>query len=184
MITPDYQTFQITPNWNKKHLTVTKSCVTLFFRHSSANPTFLALQWPFFTYVITTCSQTSQITPNWNKKPLLDPKISYKILVWICSVTSFFCRCPANLIFLVLQWPFFTCIITTGSHTSQVTPNWNKKPLTRSKDLLENLSLKLFCTSFFRRCPTNLTFLALQCLIFNQISTHGSQTYQITSNSN
>ena len=34
-------------------------------------------------------------------------------------------------------------------------------------------------TSFFRRCPANLTFLALQRPIFNKMSTHGSQTSQI-----
>ena len=40
-------------------------------------------------------------------------------------------------------------MITLGNQTSQTTPNWNKKPLTRSKDLLDNLSLKLFCDVIF-----------------------------------
>ena len=34
-------------------------------------------------------------------------------------------------------------MIATGSQTSQITPIWNKKPLTKSKDFSENLSLKL-----------------------------------------
>ena len=40
-------------------------------------------------------------------------------------------------------------MITLGNQTSQTTPNWSKKPLTRFKDLLDNLSLKLFCDVIF-----------------------------------
>ena len=44
-------------------------------------------------------------------------------------------------------------MITPGNQTSQTTPNWNKKSLTRSKDLLDNLSLKLFCDVIFLSLP-------------------------------
>ena len=66
----------------------------------------------------------------------------------------------------------------------KLNPNWNKKHLARSKNLLENFILKALVTLFFRRCPAKLTFLALQCPIFNQRSTHGNQTSKITPNSN
>ena len=36
-------------------------------------------------------------------------------------------------------------MITTGSQTSQISLNWNKKPVTRWKDLSEDLSLKWLC---------------------------------------
>ena len=39
-------------------------------------------------------------------------------------------------------------------------------------------------TSFLRHCPVNLTFLALQCPIFNQRSTHANQISQIKPNWN
>ena len=40
-------------------------------------------------------------------------------------------------------------MITPGNQTSQVTPNWNEKPLTTSKGLSENLSWKLMCDVIF-----------------------------------
>ena len=36
-------------------------------------------------------------------------------------------------------------MITTGSETCQITANWNKKPLTKSKDFLENVGSKFLC---------------------------------------
>ena len=99
-------------------------------------------------------------------------------------MTSFFRSCPANLTFLALQCLMFNQRSTHGSQASQITPSSNKRPLTRSKGLLENFSLKLLCDVIFRRYPANLAFFALQCPIFNQRSTHGSQTSQITPNSN
>ena len=36
-------------------------------------------------------------------------------------------------------------MITSASQTPKIKPNWNKKPLIRSKDFLENLSLKWLC---------------------------------------
>ena len=61
-----------------------------------------------------------------------NPKTFQKILVWSCCVMSFFRQCPANAAFLVLQ------------------------TLTRSKDLSENLSLKLLC-------DVNFPTLSSQC---------------------
>ena len=104
------------------------------------------------------------------KNLYLDQKTFQKILVRNCCVTSFFRRWPANLTFLALQCPIFNQRSTHESKTSQITPNSNKKPLTRSKGLLENISLNCCVTSFFRRCVANLTFLTLQCPIFNQFS--------------
>ena len=40
-------------------------------------------------------------------------------------------------------------MFTTDYQTFQTTPNWNKKVLTRSKDLLENLCLNLLCDDIF-----------------------------------
>ena len=82
-----------------------------------------------------------------------DPKVFQEILVWSCCVASFFCRYPANLTFLALQCPIFNQMNTHGSQTSQITPNWNKKSLTRSKDLSENFSLKLMCDVIFLSLP-------------------------------
>ena len=50
-------------------------------------------------------------------------------------MTSFFHCCPPNLTFLVLQCPYFNQRSTNGNQTSQISPNWNKRSLTRSKDL-------------------------------------------------
>ena len=72
-----------------------------------------------------------------------------KILFWSCCVTSLFRHCPANLTFLALQCPIFNQMSTHGSQTFQIKPNWTKKPLTRSKDLSENLSCKLLCDVVF-----------------------------------
>ena len=80
-----------------------------------------------------------------NLKPLLRSKDFQEILVWSCRVTPFFGRCPANLTFLALKCPIFNQMGTHGSQTSQIKQNWNRKPLTRSKDLSGNLSLKLLC---------------------------------------
>ena len=69
-------------------------------------------------------------------------------------MTSFLRRCTANLTFLILQWSFFTYMITTGSRNYQITQNWNKKkPLRRSKDLSENLSLKLLRDAILTSMP-------------------------------
>ena len=115
-------------------------------------------------------SQTFQIKPNWNKKPLNRSKKPSENLSLKLLYDVFFRRCQANLTFLALQCPIFNHRSTHESQTSQITPNSNKKPLTRSKGLLENLSLNCCVTSFFRRCVANLTFLTLQCPIFNQFS--------------
>ena len=56
------------------------------------------------------------------------------------------------------------------------------KLLTRSKDLLENLSFKFLCVVIFLRCPPNATFLVLRCSILKQMITPGNQTSQITLN--
>ena len=74
---------------------------------------------------------------------IVDPKTFQKILVRSCCVTSFLCRCSANLTFLALQCPIFNQMSIHGSQTSQIKPNWNKRPLTRFKGFLENVSLKL-----------------------------------------
>ena len=69
-------------------------------------------------------------------------------------MTSFLRRCTANLTFLILQWSFFTYMITTVSRNYQITQNWNKKkPLRRSKDLSENLSLKLLRDAILTSTP-------------------------------
>ena len=51
------------------------------------------------------------------------------------------------------------------------------------KAFYKNLVLSCCVTSFLGCCPVNLTFLALQCPLFSEMSTHGSQTSQITTNS-
>ena len=114
----------------------------------------------------------------------LDQKTSLTSLTSLTCVTSFFCRCPANLAFLVLQSPIFNQMSTHGRHISQITRKLNKKPLITSKDLSENFSLRLLCDVILCRCLTNLTFLVLQCPIFHQMSTHGRQPSQMTSKSN
>ena len=40
-------------------------------------------------------------------------------------------------------------MISPSNQTSQITPNWNKQPVTTSKDLSENLSLKLLRGAIF-----------------------------------
>ena len=76
-------------------------------------------------------------------------KAFQKHLVSSCCVTLFLRRCPTNLTFLVLQQSFFTQMITTDTQNSQVIPNSNQKPLTRSKDLLETLCWKLLYDAIF-----------------------------------
>ena len=44
-------------------------------------------------------------------------------------------------------------MITPVNQTSQITPNWNKKPLTTSKGLSENFSLNLLCRVIFPSLP-------------------------------
>ena len=75
-------------------------------------------------------------------------------------------------------------MITTCSQTSQITPNWNKKPLTRSKDFIENLNLNLLCDVIFLLLPGQSDIPCFTMAIFDLEITTGSQTSQITSDSN
>ena len=98
-----------------------------------------------------------------------------KILVWKYCVTSFICRRRTNLTLFALQWPILNHMSTHGSQTSQITSSSNWKPLSRSKDLSENLSFKLLVTSAFSR-------LFRHFLLYNvQFST---RSVNIKSNSN
>ena len=52
-------------------------------------------------------------------------------------------------------------MITSDHETSQTTPNWNKKLLTTTKSLSENLKLKLLCDVILSSLPeqsNNLCF--------------------------
>ena len=112
-------------------------------------------------------------------EPLLET-LSFKLLYEVN-----FPLLPACRIRLLLFYNdhFFTQMVTTGSQTSQTTSNSNQKPVTIFKVLSGNLSLKLLCDAIFPP-PVNPTFLALQGPTFNKISSHGSQTFQITLTSN
>ena len=59
----------------------------------------------------------------------LDAKTFQKVLSWSCCVTSFFCRCPANLAFLPLQCLIFNQMSTHGNQTSQIKPKLKQKNL-------------------------------------------------------
>ena len=59
------------------------------------------------------------------------------------------------------------------------TKNLQLDPKTFQKILVSSYCVTLF----FRLCLANLTFLVLQCPIFNGTITHGSKSYQIVSNS-
>ena len=96
-------------------------------------------------------------------------KFFWEHLVLSCCVTPFLRRYPANLAFLVLQWSFFTYIITTGSQTSHITPIFNEKPLTRSKNLSENLSLKLLCDVVFPSFPSQSD---IPCIRMSNFESH------------
>ena len=67
-----------------------------------------------------------------------------------------------------------------SNYTKLKQKNLQLGPKTFQKILVKNCCV----TSFFRRCPANPTFLALQCPISNKMSTHGSQTSENTSNCN
>ena len=67
-------------------------------------------------------------------------------------MTLVFCRCPANATLLLLRRPIFNYMIIPGNQT-QITPTWNKKTLTKFKDVLDNLSLKLLCDVIFLSLP-------------------------------
>ena len=83
----------------------------------------------------------------------LDPKTFHKILLWSYWMASFFRRCPANLAFLSLQCPILIREVPMETKLLKIKPNWKKKPLTRFKDLSENLSLKLLCDVIFLSLP-------------------------------
>ena len=123
--------------------------MTSFFRRCSTNLTFLTLQCPIFNQMSTHGRQTLKLHQIETKNLWLDQKTFQKILPSSFRVTSFFRRCPANLTFLALQCPIFNQMSTHGSQTSQITPNWNKKPRTRCKDLSESFILKLLCDVIF-----------------------------------
>ena len=48
--------------------------------------------------------------------------------------------------------------MTSGNQTSQITPNSEKEPLIKSKDLLEGLNLRLLYNVIFSPLPASATF--------------------------
>ena len=58
------------------------------------------------------------------------------------------------------------------------TPNSNKKSLTRSKDLSQNITLKLLDGVIFPSLPSQFGIPFFTMSNFNQRSTHGNQTSQ------
>ena len=73
---------------------------------------------------------------------------------------------------------------TPSNQTSQITPNWNLKSPSTSKNNLEFLILKLLCNVIFLLLTGQSDIFYLEYQIFNQMSTHGNQTSQIMSISN
>ena len=93
-------------------------------------------------------------------------------------MASFFRRCPANLAFLSLQCPILIRKVLMETKLLKLHQTERKNLWLDSKTFQKILVKSCCVTSFFCRCPINLTFRALQCPTFNQVSTHGSQTSQ------
>ena len=96
--------------------------------------------------------------------------------------------------FSVVSWPIWHSLLYNVQYSIRGVPIETKLPklnkietknLQLDPKTLQKISVCNCCvTSFFHRCPTNLTFFALQCPIFNQSSTHGSQTSRTKPNWN
>ena len=63
-------------------------------------------------------------------------------------------------------------MITPGNETSQITPNRIKKALTTSKDLLENLSVKLLCHIISLSLPSQSDIPCFTMAIFHLDDRH------------
>ena len=81
--------------------------------------------------MITSDRQTSQITSNSNLKPLN---------LLLCDVI--FLSLPGQYDISSFKMANFQVEITPGNQTSKITPNWDKRSLTISRGLSENLSLQ------------------------------------------
>ena len=161
---------KLNPNWNEKPLTRSKNLLENLSLKLLCDVVFPSL--PGQSDILTFCQSDNllynvqfsirgvhmetkflQLHQIKTRNIQLDPKTFQNILLWSWCLTLFFCRCPANLTFFALQCPIFNQMSTHGSQTSQIYPNWNRKPLTRSKGLLENHSFKLLCDVNFPLLP-------------------------------
>ena len=142
--------------------------VKSFCRNCQAHSSFLILQWSIFSKMSSPGRQISHLTET--KNLYLYLKTYCKNVVGSCCVTSFCRRCTANPSLLVLQWSIYNYFSSPDIKTSQITPNWNKKPLFVSQGLQEKLSLKLLPKVIFQRCPASPSFFVLQWPIFSEMT--------------
>ena len=111
--------------------------------------------------------QTFQITPTLNWKPLtISKEILGIINMKLLSDVIFFWY-PDKLMFHYVRWPVFNKIVTPRNQTSQIIPNWSRKPVGTSQNFLKNFSLSCCMTSFFYCCPAKPTFHVLHRPVFN-----------------